>query len=303
MICTALIYLLYHPNNNEQMKTYFISRVNIFDYNFKGFQLTQKNDQAVYTDLFFNEDRLEFKTNIFINVTFPSVTKQDNGNWEWHIYTSKYLPLKYLNRIKTAAIKNINIHVIEVENFNEFYKQITHFPYDANYATVRLDDDDALYEGYVELLNKYKNQKGRIISFPYGHEYYYLNNKKKIGNKCFMPNIALGLAAINKVIYNCGEHSNISIRHNVIYNNTPDVYFLCCSPHCDTKRALTKAIPIIIRFKSSINDKLKKYGLTITRLSSLSINPNVESIELNSIIVRGCNILFRLFGYIIIECK
>ena len=47
------------------MKTYFISRFNIFDYNFKGFQLTLRNDQAAYADLFFNEDRLEFKTNIF----------------------------------------------------------------------------------------------------------------------------------------------------------------------------------------------------------------------------------------------
>ena len=285
------------------MKTYFISRFNIFDYNFKGFQLTLRNDQAAYADLFFNEDRLEFKTNIFINVTFSSVINQDNSNWEWHIYTSKFLPLKYLNRIKTAAMKNINIHVIEVENFDEFYTQITDFPYDANYATVRLDDDDALYEGYVTLLNKHKNQKGRIISFPYGYDYYYLNGMKKIGNKCFKPNIALGLAAINKVIYNCGDHGNISAQYNIIYNNTPDVYLLCCSPHCDTKRPLTKAIPILIRFKSSINDKLKKYGLTIIRLNSLSINTNVDSIVLNSIIIRWCNIVFSLFGYIIVERK
>ena len=105
------------------MKTYFISRFNIFDYNFKGFQLTLQNDQAAYADLFFNEDRLEFKTNIFINVTFSSVIKQDNSNWEWHIYTSKFLPIKYLNRIKTVAMKNINIHVIKVRNFQEFYKK------------------------------------------------------------------------------------------------------------------------------------------------------------------------------------
>ena len=285
------------------MKTYFISRFNIFDYNFKGFQLTQKNDQAAYSDLFFNKDRLEFKTNIFINVTLASIIKQDNSNWEWHIYTSKYLPLKYLNRIKTAAMKNINIHVIEVENFDEFYKQITDFPYDANYATVRLDDDDTLYKGYVGLLNKYKNQKGRIISFPYGHEYYYLNGKKIIGNKCFNPNIALGLAAINKVIYNCGDHSNISARYNIIYNNTPNVYLLCCSPHGDTKRALTKAIPIIIRFKSSINDKLKKYGLTIIRLDSLLIDSDTLYIIPDVKNIRWCNMLFNLCGYIIVERK
>ena len=285
------------------MKTYFISRFNIFDYNFKGFQLTLRNDQAAYADLFFNEDRLEFKTNIFINVTFSSVIKQDNSNWEWHIYTSKFLPLKYLNRIKTAAMKNINIHVIEVENFDEFYTQITDFPYDANYATVRLDDDDALYEGYVTLLNKHKNQKGRIISFPYGHEYYYLNGKKKIGNKCFNPNIALGLAAINKVIYNCGDHSKISARYNIIYNNNPDVYLLCCSPHGDTKRALTKKIPIIIRFKSSINDKLKKYGLAIIRLDSLLIDSDTLYIIPDVKNIRWCNMLFKLCGYIIVERK
>ena len=69
------------------------------------------------------------------------------------------------------------------------------------------------------------------------------------------------------------------------------------------KVALTKAIPILIRFKSSINDKLKKYGLTIIRLNSLSINTNVDSIVLNSIIIRWCNIVFSLFGYIIVERK
>ena len=113
----------------------------------------------------------------------------------------------------------------------------------------------------------------------------------------------MGLAAINKVIYNCGDHGNISAQYNVIYNNTPDVYLLCCSPYCDTKRTLTKSIPLVIRFKSSINDNLKKYGLTIIRLNSLSINTNVDSIVLNSIIIRWCNIVFSLFGYIIVERK
>ena len=73
------------------MKAYFISRFNIFDYTFKGFQSTRASDQAAYAKLFYNKDRLEFKTNVFINVTFPSVIKQDNSNWEWHIYTSKYI--------------------------------------------------------------------------------------------------------------------------------------------------------------------------------------------------------------------
>jgi len=285
------------------MKAYFISRFNIFDYTFKGFQSTRTSDQAAYAKLFYNKDRLEFKTNVFINVTFPSVIKQDNSNWEWHIYTSKYLPLIYLKRIQSACGKNINIHVIKVRNFQEFYKKITDFPYDANYATVRLDDDDALYGGYVDQLNKYKNQKGKIISFPYGNEYCFVNGKKKIGNKCFKPNIALGLAAINKIIYNCGDHSDISTRYDIIYNNTPDVYLLCCSPYCDTKRALTKSIPLVIRFKSSINNKLKKYGITIVQLNSIPINTNVDSIELSSIIVRWCNIFFRIFGFKIIECN
>ena len=113
----------------------------------------------------------------------------------------------------------------------------------------------------------------------------------------------MGLAAINKVIYNCGDHGNISAQYNIIYNNTPDVYLLCCSPHCDTKRPLTKAIPILIRFKSSINDELKKYGLTIIRLNSLSNKTDVESIVLGSTIIRWCNIVFSLFGYIIVERK
>ena len=44
-------------------------------------------------------------------------------------------------------------------------------------------------------------------------EYVYLNGKIRINNECNKPNIAVGLAAINKVIYNCGDHSDIQSRY------------------------------------------------------------------------------------------
>ena len=157
------------------MKTYFITRFNIFDYDFKGFQITQNNSAHKYKSEFFNKNRLEFKTSIFTNVTLPSIINQEHRNWEWHIYTSSYLPEKYLDKL-LSSIKNYqNIHLIKVENFNEFYDKITNYLYSDQFATVRLDDDDALCKQYIKLLYKYKNNSGSIISFPYGREYKWKN--------------------------------------------------------------------------------------------------------------------------------
>ena len=90
---------------------------------------------------------------------------------------------------------------------------------------------------YVDLINQYDQKTDTVISFPLGREYSFDHEKMIIGNKCNMKNIALGLAGINLVIYNCGDHSEIQNRYSMIYDNTPSVYYLNCSPgHFDDQR-------------------------------------------------------------------
>lgn len=57
-----------------------------------------------------------------------------------------------------------------------------------------------------------------------------------IGEQYTRFNIAVGLCAIGMNIYNCGNHTTINKRYNIIYNNQPDMYLLNCSEYCDSIR-------------------------------------------------------------------
>tara|TARA_B100000945_G_scaffold313748_1_gene310301 strand:+ start:97 stop:954 length:858 start_codon:yes stop_codon:yes gene_type:complete len=285
------------------MKTYFITRFNIIDYEFKGFKLTQNNSLESYKELFFKKERIEFKVSILLNVTLPSVVNQNDNDWMWHIYTSKYLPVKYLNNIKDVVKNHKQINLFEIEDFNEFYNNITIYPYEKNYATVRLDDDDAICDNYVRLLSNYKEENNKIISFPLGRKFEFVKGKIKVGEKCNNPNIALGLAKIDGVIYNCGDHSSMHNRYEIIYDNTPNVYLLCCSEHCDTKRKLIVKIPFLIKLKSIVNNQLRLNGLEFVRLESLYKIRKLEDVKLDSIYMLFLNIIAKCFGYIIIKSK
>lgn len=244
------------------MKTFLITRFSINDHSYHGYQITRNNDNKTYQNLLFSEARLEFKFNVFENVTMQSVLQQTNFNWEWHIYYSPSLNKQYSTKLLTITYNHKKIKVFSVNNFADFFQKVNGYKYGKNYATVRLDDDDALSHKYVEILNRYSDYDGRIISFPYGQEYYLKKNKICKGSKCRKPNIALGLAAINSDIYACGDHDYIAKNYEVIYDLTKDMYLICCSPLTDTKRKRTEKKKFVL--KTFINKVLNNFKYHIT---------------------------------------
>ena len=134
----------------------------------------------------------------------------------------------------------LKLNVFFIDNFKEFYefKELSHLNYDTEkYCTVRLDDDDALCKNFIEILNKYKNKKGFIISFPNGIKFNYKNNKVNLGKLMSKNDLALGLTGIGMNIYLCGDHSNLhKTNKKFIYDKKPDMYLCCSGKWCDTKR-------------------------------------------------------------------
>ena len=222
------------------MKTYIITRFSIHDYKNKQFNYTRKKTKDMYFDTLFSDTRLQFKFSVFKNVTMPSIYNQTNQNYEWYIYSSTFMPEKYKQYLLEITRPFPKIKCFFIDNFKEFYefKELSHLNYDTEkYCTVRLDDDDALCKNFIEILNKYKNKKGFIISFPNGIKFNYKNNKVNLGKLMSKNDLALGLTGIGMNIYLCGDHSNLhKTNKKFIYDKKPDMYLCCSGKWCDTKR-------------------------------------------------------------------
>ena len=221
------------------LHNYIITRFSILDYTFKGYKLSKDNSEQDYKKILFEKNRLNFKFNVFEKMTLPSIINQTSNNYTWLIYTSIYLPDEYKIKLINLVKTNKNIKIIYVNTFKEFFddidKQISH----DEYTTIRLDDDDGLNHKFIEILNNYNynDMKNKILSFPLGKKFK-VDNKIIFGDNTNFKNIALGLTAFNMIIYNCGDHTKINNKYDVIYNNIEEAYYLCCSEYCDTKRKI-----------------------------------------------------------------
>ncbi|MEM2145413.1 MAG: glycosyltransferase [Candidatus Jordarchaeaceae archaeon] len=231
------------------MKVYFITRFSIFDPQFRGFRLTKNYDQEEYERRLFDKNRLNQKFKEFQNITLPSIIGQSCKDWEWIIYTSDRMPEQYMKRLCLLLKDYTKIKVITVKNFKEFFDNTSSFNYEKPFATVRIDDDDGLNRFFVEKLQQYSEYTGSIVCFTEGRLVKYKKDRLIIGKRISERNNAQGLAGIGLNIYNCGRHSDIDTRYNVIYDSTPDMFLMACSPFTDTKRGFNQLERILGKFK------------------------------------------------------
>jgi len=219
------------------MITHIITRFSILDFDYKGYNMTQKLEKETYYKKLFSTERLNYKFKSFEKITLPSILKQTNQNYVWHIYTSEYLSENYKTKLIEMTIPYTSIHVYFIKTFKEF----NNLKFDSNYCTMRLDDDDGLSPDFIENLQKYKNEHNTIISYPNGNRATIVNDEVIIGKEISWPNIALGLCAIGMNIYECGNHTKLKERFKVIYDNTPNMFLLNCNVNCDTTRTFIPA--------------------------------------------------------------
>lgn len=218
------------------MKVYFITRFSIFDPNKRAW-VTSRLPEQEYKNKLFSENRLNAKFQAFETMTLPTIVYQTNKNYEWIILASIFLTDTYKNRLDNLVAPHPRIKVKYINDWKECMEFLDNYPYEPNYATVRIDDDDGLTPKYVDLVQQYENNHESIITFPHGLGYK-INNGKIIFKKkeINIPQIALGLCAINMNIHRCGDHTKVKYKYPIIQNDTKNVYYLFHSEYCDSGR-------------------------------------------------------------------
>ena len=218
------------------MDHYIITRFSVLDTKNKSFQLTRKHSVNTIKQKLFNPVRLDTKFALFEAMTYPSVMNQTYNDYTWLIYASQYLPESYKDKLN--GFKGDTIKIIFVKNFKEMNTDINNrIRNSTNYSTIRLDDDDGLNPAFLETINKYETEKGKIISIPKGRWYRLHNGEIQIRGKIYHKKNAQGLAAIGFNIYTSGNHMNINEKHEVVYNDKmKNAFYRSCSNTSNTRK-------------------------------------------------------------------
>ena len=210
------------------MHNYIVTRFSVHNPNNISF------NRPYPPEVLFNKERLDFKFKVFDMMTYPSIKNQTSQNYTWWIFTSQDLPEEYSKKLDSYA--DSNIQIIRVNSDSKIGQYIGNKLKDEkNYCTIRIDDDDGLSPDFLMNLQKYENETGKIVSFPYGR-YFRLTDEIEYGNIQYFPKQSAGLCGIGLNIFSAGNHRKVNEKFEVIYDNTPESYYVCCSNFCVTKR-------------------------------------------------------------------
>lgn len=217
------------------MHQYIITRMSILDSHHKGFQLTRKHSKENIKDALFSPKRLNAKFALFDKATYPSILGQTYKDYTWLIYTSTQLPEEYKEKLEGYVKKNILI--VYVKNFKEMDEDIrSRLRGKKDYSTIRLDDDDSLNPKFLEMLTKYKDKKGAIISAPHGRWFRLRKGEMNLRKKIYYKKNAQGLAGIGFNIFDAGNHTHVNTKYKVIYDDLPDAFYRSCSDQSNTRK-------------------------------------------------------------------
>ncbi len=190
-----------------------------------------------YKETLFSPERLRLHEKLFREVTLPSLMRMDRQLTTVLIFTSDELPENHLKNLNDMVNGLDNFKIVLLPRSGKLishmhdclYQQLQLFKEDVCYATVRVDDDDALSNDFFKHIFEYVKPayQGHAISFALGVVGFF-DGVKYVGfNKRKSPLTALGLSFINVFkmtdrkpnplsIYGLGKHSNIDERHPVI---------------------------------------------------------------------------------------
>lgn len=206
------------------------------------------SDLDKYKEYLFSKCRLEQRLDLLKNITIPSILGQvdfiKNHEVKVFIISSQELPEKnqkelnelvsgydwiFINYLPTKGVSITQPVLDDLKNYNE--KLL--------FATLRLDDDDALAINFLEEFNKFFNEDniGYAVSFGKGLCGFYdfnINQYRKIVDY-YYPKIGLGLGYINlfdgekfsseiKTVFDAGGHAKVDKIVPTIINSKEVMY-------------------------------------------------------------------------------
>lgn len=213
-------------------------RYSVLSKNLKGSWNLSKNDSfEEYKKNIFDQTRLKQREKVFEKITLPSLINlnflmPNHINFKVHILTSEELPEENIGFLNEISQKNdfIEIKKLSVEktdlssDFHTFLSQEVKLG--EMYASVRLDDDDALSAEWLESILNYLEPVycDSVVSMCGGYALSIdtdLQLKKMIEWKWRFASAGLTFISKRKAIdnvsiYNCGSHTNTDSLYRTI---------------------------------------------------------------------------------------
>ncbi|OZI48366.1 glycosyltransferase [Bordetella genomosp. 4] len=214
-----------------------------------------RKDFNDYREELFGSERLAARLDLFKKITLPSLvnqTKAPSKDWlSVYVLVSEDMPKESLGDLQklVSPYSWITVVPVPVEDTKlnaPLVKALSEAKEELCYATVRLDDDDALARTYFEGLYQYLEPKfaGFCVSYGKGVAGIIENGKFVEFKSYYYPKIALGLAylqhkpanarPVNKSVYDTGNHTRIDQRYPIILDSRFYAFFRTVHKHADT---------------------------------------------------------------------
>ncbi|SEG45112.1 glycosyltransferase [Billgrantia desiderata] len=233
----------------------------------KAWNIAKDSDFEEYRRKLFSKDRLDQHFYFFNNVMLPSiaaqVSKQSDIDVRLMVITSSELPDDAKESLSEATEKFNWVDTLFLSPDGNMNKEINGYiksaveGRDTVYATVRLDDDDALHSDYLSSLNKYLSPvfSGHMVSYPKGHAVLFDQELGRVTSaiEVYYPKIALGLAFINFYdakrnafshktinIFQSGKHTTVQERYPLLLDESLNAYVRMCYKSSDTAESFFK---------------------------------------------------------------
>lgn len=215
----------------------------LFGKNTKGFHLSaEQHNHENYKNELFSIERMSLREWLFENFTIKSLkevfeNKSYDVQFKVVVMTSTELPPKnkeFLERMVEENSEWLCLSFVEptrVKYGEYIYPHLKDYSdeEDLIFATVRLDDDDALFKNYAKELGSLMSRKTdkSVVSFSLGFNLYVTGAKEVIGaSEYYHSKNSAGLAYIRAYknvkdveldnIYTCGNHIKIDGKFDVI---------------------------------------------------------------------------------------
>jgi len=183
-------------------------------------------------DDFFLPKYLDYRLNIFKNVTLKSFQEQTNKDFNIFLLHSENLPEKYKEIFKDIEDNNSFLHNIyipdtEMEgkdyiNAVEGSIEYVNFCNDIS-INFRIDNDDAVPCDYISRLKNFLKQEfyDYVISFPNVSIVQRIKKNKFLLQEKYFPSNSIGLAYITnknnyKTIMTLGDHGKMNQKHSMV---------------------------------------------------------------------------------------
>ena len=181
---------------------------------------------------FFKPKYLDYRLDIFRNVTLKSFQEQSDADFNILLLHSENLPQKYKDIFKDIEDKNPFLHNIYIPDtelegkdyVNAVEGSIKYIDFRDNTSiNFRIDNDDALPCNFIAELKRFLKPEYHeyVVSFPHVSIIQRIQENKFLVQKKYFPSNSMGLAFVTnnnqyKTIMTLGDHGKVNYSHPMV---------------------------------------------------------------------------------------